>query len=332
MTKRKLSKQQSTRISQRQQKAQVQILNGTPGGPTDSAQAEGLVLARFSAKVDVETESGQVIRCHLRANLGEVVAGDKVIWQEQEASGVVLSVLPRTTQLQRPDSYGKLKPVAANVSRCVITVAPEPQAHANLIDRYLVVAETLGLEPILLVNKADLLSETHELHNLLASYEALGYTTCLVSCHAEQGLEPLQTLLKDGISIFVGQSGVGKSSVIQALLPQEEIKIGDLSEQVRKGRHTTTHARLYHFPTGGDCIDSPGIREFGLWHLTPQQVVAGFKELEPLAGQCRFRNCSHRHEPGCAILQALADGRISRARFDSYRQIVDTLTAVTMHS
>lgn len=330
MTKRRLSKQQNTRINERQR--QVQLLNEAPDGESDASHSEGLVLARFSAKVDVEIASGQVLRCHLRANLGEVVAGDRVIWQTQEESGVVLSVLPRTSQLQRPDTYGKLKPVAANVTRCVITVAPEPQAHANLIDRYLVVAETLGLEPILLVNKADLLSDDHELHNLLATYKALGYTTCLVSCTTEHGLQPLQELLAGGISIFVGQSGVGKSSVIQALLPDEQIKIGDLSELVRKGRHTTTHARLYHFPTGGDCIDSPGIREFGLWHLSPQQVIAGFRELQPLAGQCRFRNCSHSHEPGCAVLQALAEGLISRARFDSYRQIVDTLSAVTMHS
>ena len=141
----------------------------------------------------------------------------------------------------------------------------------------------------------------------------------------------LQQWLSTGTAIFVGQSGVGKSSVIQYLLPDEEIKVGKLSEQVKKGRHTTTHARLYHFPTGGDCIDSPGIREFGLWHLTEDDVTAGFRELTPCMGQCRFRNCRHQQEPGCALQNAVTSGAISKERFQSYQLIVASLNDVTVH-
>ena len=129
-------------------------------------------------------------------------------------------------------------------------------------------------------------------------------------------------------TIFVGQSGVGKSSLIQALLPKEDIKIGELSEAVKKGRHTTTHASLYHFEFGGHCIDSPGIREFGLWHLTAEEVLNGFKELQSLAEHCKFRDCSHSHEPGCALLKALDEQVISEQRFKSYQQIIHSLDDV----
>ena len=128
--------------------------------------------------------------------------------------------------------------------------------------------------------------------------------------------------------MFVGQSGVGKSSLINTLLPDEELKVGALSKATKKGRHTTTTARLYHFPAGGDLIDSPGIREFGLWHMSEEDVTYGFRELREIAGYCRFRDCKHETEPGCAILKALDEGIISEERFISYQRILATLTAL----
>lgn len=330
LSKRRLTKQQTARIAQRRQA-------GSPGSNQELADAqlgaeqEGLVLSHFRTQADVETADRTIIRCNLRANLGSIVAGDRVLWRSDDSAGVITAVYPRTCELQRPDGYGKLRMVAANLTRAVITLAPEPEPHANLIDRYLVVAEHLQLEPLLLVNKCELLAPDSTLPALLAGYKALGYDVHYVSSKSGEGMEALRGHLSEGITIFVGQSGVGKSSVIQNLLPDEEIKVGKLSEQVKKGRHTTTHARLYHFPTGGDCIDSPGIREFGLWHLTEDDVTAGFRELSSLMGQCRFRNCRHQQEPGCALREALARGAISPERFRSYELIVASLGDVTVH-
>lgn len=332
MAKRRLSKQQHNRIARQQQRRAERVGSAQT---TDEAhlgpEQEGLVIAQYRHQVDVESTEGrgEIKRCFLRANLGTVVTGDRVVWRDSEQEGVVVSVLPRRSQLARPDSFGHMKIVAANIDRMLITIAPQPEPHANLIDRYLVVAETLGLSAILLVNKADLYEEhAAQLEPLLAPYRALDYPVLKISARTGMGMEALTELLSEGTSVFVGQSGTGKSSLVQRLLPDETIKIGELSEQVHKGRHTTTHSRLYHFPNGGGCIDSPGIREFGLWHMTADEVAAGFREFQPLLGHCRFRDCRHRDDPGCALQQALDEGRISQARFDSYRRIVDSLGAV----
>lgn len=329
MSKRRLSKQQTTRVHQRRKADdQSDPLSGEDHlGP----EQPGLVISHFRNQADVETEAdGKLIRCHMRANLGNIVAGDRVLWREGMEKGVISAVFPRQSELLRPDSYGKLKLVAANVDRALITIAPEPEAHGNLIDRYLVIAEYLGIEAVLLVNKADLLSPDHEILKLLDKYQSLGYKTFQISAKNDASLNTLREYLSQGTSIFVGQSGVGKSSIIQTLLPDESIKIGELSEQVKKGKHTTTHARLYHFPFGGHCIDSPGIREFGLWHLSVQDVALGFREFREHVGACRFRDCSHQHEPGCALLQAISDGLVQQSRFHSYLQIVNSLDDVNM--
>jgi ribosome biogenesis GTPase len=331
LAKRKLSKQQTERVQKRRQ-AGGDVPDSTLADHLLGPEQEGLVLSHYGKHADVEDANGTVVRCHLRANLGNIVAGDKVIWRAGGDGGVVTALFPRSSELHRPDAFGKLKLVAANVTQMVIVVAPEPQAHANLIDRYLVVAENLELEPLLLANKADLLTDDDPLAQLLADYRALGYATSAISARTGQGMAELRSLLAGKTSIFVGQSGVGKSSVIQSLLPHESIKVGELSEQELKGRHTTTHARLYHFPFGGDCIDSPGIREFGLWHLSAQQVEQGFREFRQHIQNCRFRDCSHNQEPGCALREAVENGTISAARFQSYRQILISLDSVEMRT
>jgi ribosome biogenesis GTPase len=234
--------------------------------------------------------------------------------------------------LRRPDPYGKLKPVAANIDRIFIVIAPLPAPHGNLIDRYLVAAEACGIEPVLVLNKTDLLAADPGLRAtvdaLLAIYPTLGYQLLRVSsrpCDAGGGLEPLLAGLRGHTSVFVGQSGVGKSSLVNTLLPGVDLRVGALSELTNKGTHTTTTAQLFHLPSGGSLIDSPGIREFGLWHMSRAQVEQGFREFRPHLGHCRFRDCKHREEPGCAILEAAAAGAISAPRLDSYRRIVESL-------
>lgn len=330
MSKRRLSKQQIERV-QRRRSADTQAPTKQPADDQLGPEQNGLVLSRYGKQADVECEGdGHIVRCYLRANLGNIVTGDRVVWRADGEGGVITALFPRRSELHRPDSFGKLKLVAANITRMVIAVAPEPQAHANLIDRYLVVAETLNFEPLLLLNKRDRLTEHDALPGLLARYAQLGYPVLEISARAQEGMTELREHLQNGISIFVGQSGVGKSSIIQALLPDHAIKVGDLSEQEQKGRHTTTHARLYHFPFGGDCIDSPGIREFGLWHMSAEEVCSGFREFRAHLENCRFRNCSHQHEPGCGLLAAVEGGAVSRERFQSYQHIVASLDAVNV--
>lgn len=333
MAKRRLSKQQSRRIRQKQHASAARVDNPIADIENDlGAERHGLVIAHFGQQVQVESD-GDSLRCYVRANVTDVVTGDHVVWREGDKVGVIESVLPRETLLQRPDSYGHLKPVAANIDQIIITIAPQPDYHHNLIDRYLVSAELQGITPVLLLNKQDLADlAADKVADTVATYRALGYRVLQVSAKLDEHLSELREVLQDKTSIFVGQSGVGKSSLLKRLLPSEDIIVGELSDATIKGRHTTTHSQLYHFEKGGDCIDSPGIREFGLWHLDKDQVILGFKELQEFTGKCKFRNCSHTSEPQCAIQLALEQDKISAERFDSYQRIVNTIDDVTIKS
>ena len=338
MTKRKLTRRQSWRIQKIQEerisranKRESQIeqqLNDDRLGPEQS----GLVIAHYGAQLDIEpiNSPGNVWRCHLRTNLPPLVTGDKVIWRAatEDRSGVVVALDDRRSLLSRPDQRGQLKPVAANIDYIVLVIAPVPTPYTNLIDRYLVAAETVNIEPVILLNKTDLLVDAESqklLDDMLAIYEQIGYKVLKASTRSAEGLAPLQALLNEHTSVFVGQSGVGKSSLVNALLPGVDIRVGALSELTGKGTHTTTSAKLCHFPTGGTLIDSPGIREFGLWHMEPNDIIDGFREFRPFLGYCRFRDCKHKQEPGCAIQQALDEGKILPERLDSYWQIINSL-------
>lgn len=188
-------------------------------------------------------------------------------------------------------------------------------------------AEHAGIRPLLLLNKADLIDDANaaSIDALLDTYRQLGYPLLEVSAHQGSGMQELQARLDGHVSVFVGQSGVGKSSLVNSLLPGVDTRVGALSELTGKGTHTTTTARLFHFPGGGELIDSPGIREFALSHVSRQDVEDGFIEFRALLGRCRFRDCRHEQEPGCALLAALADGRIHPQRMASYRHIVASL-------
>ncbi|MFT2099358.1 small ribosomal subunit biogenesis GTPase RsgA [Marinomonas sp. 2405UD66-6] len=338
MSKRKLTKQQTWRI-ERIQKERVErtkkrsdiaeeLLQSSDLGPETS----GIIISHFGTQVEVEGTQAPFIgvstRCNLRANLGQLVTGDKVVWRpKQNEGGVVVATTSRHTSLSRPDMHGRLKPVAANIDHIVVVIAAEPVAHANLIDRYLVAAETVGIPPVILLNKCDLIDDKNrdELNQLLSTYEALDYKIIRTSTKDQKGMESLYNFLEDKTSVFVGQSGVGKSSLIGTLLPDIDISVGELSQKRKKGVHTTTTARLFHMPKGGDLIDSPGIREFGLWHISEDELLNGFIEFRPHIGYCRFRDCAHEKEPGCAILDALEKGEITEHRFQSFLRIKQSI-------
>lgn len=337
MSKRKLTRRQNWRVQKIQDERSArankrsdridQQLNEGDLGP----EQEGLVISHYGKQTDIEclegTNKNSVHRCHLRANLDTLVTGDKVIWREGKPTGVVVANVPRQSALSRPDARGQLRPVAANIDYIVLVIASEPEPHANLINRYLVAAESVNIEPLILLNKVDLLDKSRRqaIEQLLAIYPQIGYRILEASTKTHNGLAQLKSVLKNRTSVFVGQSGVGKSSLINTLLPGVDIKVGELSKARLKGTHTTTSAKLFHFPEGGDLIDSPGIREFGLWHMDREQVADGFVEFRPYLNQCKFRDCKHQHEPGCALLAAVERGDISSERVKSYESIANSL-------
>lgn len=302
---------------------------------TATLTCEALVLASFGQALLVEAADGRTFRCTARRKTGPVVAGDRVVCRAtRRDDAIVTEVLPRASLLSRPDRHGRLRPVCANIDQLVVVAAvrAEPAARGErfntaLVDRYTVAAELLGITPLLVINKIDLLGETlpGDVDSMVREYRALGYDVAYTSAKTTKGTNGLRSALRGRASAFVGESGVGKSSLIQILLPDMELRIGELSEGSGAGRHTTTTTMLFHLPEGGDLIDSPGVREFRLWHLEPGDLGRGFREFSEHLGACKYRDCLHTGEPDCAVAAAVARGLITQRRMDSYLDILESL-------
>lgn len=333
MAKNKLSQNQKRRVAA---KHRQRLETGQDDNLSNfSLPLEGIVISRFGKSADVEDNTGLIYRCSIRRTLPSLVTGDKVVWRESlepNTNGIIEAVHPRHSELVRPDFYDGVKPVAANIDQIVIISAVLPELSLNIIDRYLVACEVTNINPIIVLNKIDLLSNEQQtsIEKQLAIYTEIGYQVLLVSCQNKQGISVLQGNLQDKISILVGQSGVGKSSIINLLLPHQSqsVMTGEVSEISGLGQHTTTSTRLYHLPNGGDIIDSPGIREFGLWHLDPEQVINGFKEFDAYLGGCQFRDCNHLDTPGCLLQKAVQEGKIASSRLNNYHRILQTMKEV----
>ncbi len=332
MARRRLSRQQLNRIGrlqdQRRQRAgeRAEELAATTAL---GAEQTGLVIAHYGTNAVVEDAAGALHRCALRQNLPALVCGDRVIWQRSgPGEGVVVAVNERHSLLTRPDYSGRIKPVAANVDEVVVVIAPQPEPNEYLIDRYLVAIETIGVAALIVLNKVDLLNSSacSALLERLSLYPRIGYPLVTASTRSAHGLDALRGALSERTSILVGQSGVGKSSLIKTLLPEREIRIQALSETTGLGTHTTTSSMLYHVPTGGDLIDSPGVRSFELGELSQAQLTQGFVEFQDYLGRCRFANCNHTVEPGCALIAASRCGAIDPRRLTSFRQLQAGLT------
>lgn len=300
---------------------------------------EGLVISRYGKLADVEDQLGHIYRCNIRRTLPSIVTGDCVVWRaslDRQTNGIIEAVHERKTEFVRPDFYDGVKTVAANVDQIIIVSAVVPELSLNIIDRYLVACEMMRIKPIIILNKVDLLSsdERQRIVDKLAIYQDIGYQILLVSKQSSEGISELGTLLQNHVSIFVGQSGVGKSSLINLFLSEQlqPANIGEISQTSRLGQHTTTTARLYHLSEGGSIIDSPGVREFGLWHLDPAQVSHGFIEFAPYLGRCQFRDCTHLNDPGCALQQAVSQNKISASRFDNYHRILQSMADILAKS
>ena len=256
------------------------------------------------------------------------MTGDRVKWQADPNTGlgIITAIHPRQSLLTRPDRYHKVKPVAANVSLIVVVFASFPEVAPSLIDRYIVACADAQIPALLVLNKADLIQENDPILKLMQEYQALGYE--VMQCQSTgdaSAVSALANRLAGETVAFVGQSGVGKSSLINAIVPDAAQKTNIISENSALGQHTTTSTRLIAFGEGSALIDSPGIREFGLWHLNPDKVQHGFPEIENLLGYCQFRNCTHKHEKQCALRQAAQSGEILQRRLDSYLRLSDEI-------
>lgn len=340
--KRKLTDQQARRI-EKQQKSQQNL--------DDSRLMDGVVVANYGKQLDVQVTSlpsaipeqpsidpddpepfwqpielHGIWRCHTRTNLELIATGDKVRWIADPNTGLgrIEAVYDRHNIITRPDRYHKLKPIAANVDILAIVFAPLPAPSAQLIDRYLVACHYADIEPLLVLNKADLLVENNSALQLLDDYKKLGYHTLITQAQnpTTTHLVELKNLVAKKTVIFAGQSGVGKSSLVNQLLPEVQQPVNEISTISQLGQHTTTTSKLLPFdPTDlsqGAIIDTPGIREYGLWHLSKDEILAGFVELAPLAGLCRFRDCKHTQiTPDCALWQAVEQGDVLARRVEN---------------
>jgi len=311
---RKLSEQQRRRVARR-------------GKAVSSEARDGLVVCHFGKQLEVEDlASGEVWRCHSRASLPRLVTGDRVSWRtDARGTGVVTALERRRNEFGRGGTAGDFRPIAANIDCVLVVFATVPETDMSVIDRYLVAVDNLRLDCLLVLNKIDLLPvNAKTLARMVEIYRGLGIELFELSALTGAGVAELEARLKGNTPVVAGQSGVGKSSLLNRLGKQSLAEVGDLNASGRGGAHTTTAARLFHLP-GFDLIDSPGVREFHLDHLQAVDVADGFVELRSLAGNCKFRDCSHRIEPGCAILAAAEKGEISNERLCSYGRIVDSL-------
>lgn len=330
--KNRLSKQQARRISDNRAK-KLRHAKDVANNLSLLPQQAGLVVGRYGQHADIRDENDNIVRCHIRRTIGQVVCGDRVQFSKNTTSnhvvgGVVEAVAPRKNLLSRPNYYSGVKEVAANIDQILIVSALLPVVSTNMIDRYLVASENAGIEPVILFNKMDLASdnERSEVEATAEKYRSIGYKVLLLSCKTGRGLAQLETTLNHRVSIFVGQSGVGKSSLINALLPDAEELTNVVSANSGLGQHTTTRSKLMRFKFGGDLIDSPGVREFGLWHIAPDRVTWGFKEFRSYLGGCKFRDCKHLDDPGCLIRQAVEQGEISLFRYQNYHSILSSMS------
>lgn len=304
---------------------------GTPQGAAARAASEpALIIAAHGRHYVVELQDPARTQLHAfpRGKKSECAVGDRVaIERTAPDQGVIVNVQPRRNLLHRSDQF-KSKLLAANIDQVAIVLATEPGFSEDLLGRALVSAEALALRPLIVLNKIDLTARMEEARQRLALYRELGYPTVDISVHGapEAALAQLQPRMAGSSTILIGQSGMGKSSLLNLLIPGVEAQTREISAKLDSGKHTTTFTRLYHLPDdwgqGGSLIDSPGFQEFGLHHLSEGMLERAFPEFRPRLTACRFYNCHHINEPGCGVLAAVEAGEIAPRRHQLYTQLL----------
>ena len=340
MAKRKLSKQQQRRIADQQKNKirnnslQLNKLQQNNLQLDESSTQTARVISHHGRQLFAESEKSEKIKCKIRQNLGDIACGDYILVQQAldatgqtksgEPQNVVVAVKERTNLLVKTGFAGAIKPVAANIGQVIIVTALKPRPNPYLIDRYLTAAENLPAKAVIIINKIDLIDyESKRLVDDLTSlYQNIGYRVICSSIKEGIGLDEISEALSNTTSILVGLSGVGKSSIVKAILPKEEIKIGYTSKTTGEGKHTTTVSALYHLKDNGIIIDSPGVRDFTPINNSLDEITNGFIDVRQFNGACKFSNCNHTNEPGCAMKQAVADGKLNEQRFNNYLRLI----------
>ena len=287
------------------------------------SELKGTIIAAHGRHYLADAD-GVKLQCVTRGKKTNVAVGDIVhLKKTSEDQAVIERIADRSTLLYRSDQY-KSKLLAANISRLFIVVATEPSFADDLVSRALVACEAAGIEAHLILNKIDVEDNLPRARERVAVYAALGYPVHEVSARTrpEETVATLMPLLEGHSSIFIGQSGMGKSSLINLLVPDADIAVREISEALDTGKHTTTFTRLYWLANGASIIDSPGFQEFGLYHLTEGMLERAFIEFKPYLGGCKYYNCRHLAEPQCAVLGAVADGKIAKMRHELYAQLL----------
>lgn len=285
----------------------------------------GRVIVNFRRHSTVERDNGERIDCIVKGRKLKPVAGDRVQWEaSDDGRGVIVDILPRHGVIERYDTVRERQVLAANVDQAIIVNAIEPAMDSFTLDKYLAAAEANGIDALIVLNKIDLAgdSERTTLDARLDIYRELGYRVQFLSTATGTGMDAFLESLAGRTSILVGASGVGKSAITQRMLPGEDIRVGDISSASGEGRHTTTATTLYHLPAGGDLIDSPGVREYRLWPMPARDIAPLFREIRARQGDCRFMDCLHRREPGCAVKAAVEKEEINSRRYASYLALV----------
>lgn len=311
-----------------------------PRHPPNKAPLTGLVVKNTGSGYKVQIPDGRHINCKVKGSFrlkgirttNPVAVGDRVeITETGEGTGYITAISPRTNYIiRRASNLSKEAHIlAANISQAllVVTVAA-PETSAVFMDRFLATAEAYSVPAILVFNKADIYTpdEKEAARAYRAMYEEIGYRTLEVSAVTGQGIDGVKALLADKITLLSGNSGVGKSSLINSLIPGLELKVGEISAVHHKGMHTTTFSEMYRLPGGGYIIDTPGIKGFGTIDFSEKEVAHYFPEIFRTSAGCRFANCTHRNEPGCAVLEAIENEKISITRYASYLSILDDIT------
>lgn len=285
----------------------------------------GRIAVNYRSDLLLFDENHQLWPAVCKRSVGRAACGDTVLWKETaEGQASIEKIEPRHGELTRPNSRGKMQTIAANLDQLIIVSAVVPFPSNNLIDRYLIAANHFGLEPVVVFNKTDLLDDENRdaFDDIVAIYYGLDVKVLFTHVRTNEGISELVDTLKGKTSALVGLSGVGKSSITKLLLPEEDIRIGEISEVGQEGKHTTTATRLYRIPSGGYLVDSPGVRQFRIYHLDETTVKDGFGDIAALSHHCRFANCTHQKEPQCAVKTAAENGLLHPARYESYLQIL----------
>lgn len=290
-----------------------------PTNTQDKTPLQGTIVAAYGKRFQVELTDGKKrISCVTRGKKTDLACGDVVTIQlTDKHEGVVETTLPRKTLLYRSNAF-KSKMLASNVTQIIIVLATQPSFYEALLNRCLIAAEAANIKALIVLNKCDL-ADNDDAKQKLALYTGLGYQ--VLSLSAKEDISSLRPYLQDEASILVGQSGMGKSTIINALLPHEDVRTREVSHVLDSGKHTTTAAHLYHLDEHSQLIDSPGLQEFGLHHLSTDELEHAFIEFRPFLGKCRFNNCKHLQEPDCAIKDAVTAKQITPERLAIYKML-----------